>query len=51
MRRSLRLTARHLWLVVVVVAIPLGIEIAAHHWLLHVRHEADVLTEVTLAIR
>jgi len=49
-RRSLRLTARHLWLVVVVVAIPLGIEIAAHHWLLHVRHEADVLTEVTLAI-
>ena len=49
-RRSLRLTARQLWLVVVVVAVPLGIEIAAHHWLLHVRHEADVLTEIMLAI-
>lgn len=49
-RRSLRLTARHLWLVVVVVAIPLGIEIAAHHWLLHVRHEADVLTEIVLSV-
>jgi hypothetical protein len=50
MRRSLRLTARHLWLVVVVIAIPLGIEIAAHHWLLHVRHEADVLTEIALSV-
>ena len=49
-RRSLRLTARHLWLVLVVVALPLGIEIAAHHWLLHVRHEADVLIEVSLAV-
>lgn len=49
-RRSLRLTAPHLPLVVVVIAIPLGIEVAAHHWLLHVRHEADVLTEIALSV-
>jgi hypothetical protein len=49
-RRSLRLTVPHLPLVVVVIAIPLGIEVAAHHWLLHVRHEADVLTEIALAV-
>ena len=49
-RRSLRLTSRHLWLVVVAIGIPLAVEVAAHHWLLHVRHEADVLTEVVVSI-
>lgn len=49
-RRSLRLTSRHLWLVVVAIGIPLTVEVAAHHWLLHVRHEADVLTEVLVSI-
>jgi hypothetical protein len=49
-RRSLRLTAHHLGLVLLVVAIPLAIEIAAHHWLLSVRHEADVLTEIAVSI-
>jgi hypothetical protein len=49
-RRSLRLTSRHLVLVVLAIGLPLAIEVAAHHWLLHVRHEADVLTEIAVSI-
>ena len=49
-RRSLRLTARHLVLTLLVVGIPLAIEVGAHHWLLHVRHEADVVPEIVVAI-
>jgi len=48
--RSLRLTARHLWLTLLTIGIPLAVEVAAHHWLLHVRHEADVVTEIAVAI-
>jgi hypothetical protein len=48
--RSLRLTGRHLWLTLIAIGVPLAAEVAAHHWLLHVRHEADVLTEIAVSI-
>lgn len=49
-RRSLKLTARHLWLTLIAIGIPLAIEVAAHHWLLHVRHEADVVVELAVSL-
>lgn len=48
--RSLRLTTRHLLLTLLAIGVPLGIEIAAHHWLLHVRHEVDVLVELVVSV-
>jgi len=49
-RRSLRLTARHLWLTVLAIGLPLAVEVAAHHWLLHVRHEADIVVELLVSL-
>jgi hypothetical protein len=48
--RSLRLTSRHLLLTLLAIGVPLGIEIATHHWLLHVRHEVDVLVELVVSV-
>ena len=48
--RSFRLTARHLWLTMLAVGLPLLIEIGVHHWLLHLRVEADVLTEIAVSV-
>jgi hypothetical protein len=48
--RSVRLTAPHLWLTLIVIGIPLGFEIGAHHWLLHVRHLRGVGPEVLISI-
>jgi hypothetical protein len=48
--RSLALTARHLWLTLLTIGLPLAIEVAAHHWLLHVRQEADVLVEIAVSV-
>jgi hypothetical protein len=49
-RRSLRLTSRHVWLAMLAIGLPLAAEVAAHHWLLHVRHEADVIAEVLVSV-
>ena len=48
--RSLRLTSRHLLLTLLWIGVPLAIEIGVHHWLLHVRHEADVLVELVVSV-
>lgn len=48
--RALRLTAPHLWLTLVSIGIPLAIEVAAHHWLLRVRHEADIVVELAVSV-
>ncbi|MEZ0235509.1 MAG: hypothetical protein ACAH81_11255 [Actinomycetota bacterium] len=48
--RSFRLTARHLWLTMLAVGLPLLIEVGVHHWLLHLRVEADVLTEIAVSV-
>lgn len=49
-RRSLGLTWPHLWLTLLTIGLPLALEIAAHHWLLDVRHEADVVVEVLVSV-
>ncbi|MGZ8581027.1 MAG: hypothetical protein ACXWW9_07065 [Actinomycetota bacterium] len=48
--RSFRLTARHLWLTMLAVGLPLLVEIGVHHWLLHLRMEADVLIEIAVSV-
>jgi hypothetical protein len=48
--RSFRLTARHLWLTMLAVGLPLLVEIGVHHWLLHLRVEADVLIEIAVSV-
>jgi hypothetical protein len=48
--RSIRLTVPHLWLTLIVIGIPLGFEIGAHHWLLHVRHLRGISPEVLVSI-
>lgn len=48
--RSVRLTWRHAGLTLVAVGIPVLVETAAHHALLHLRHEADVLVELAVSI-
>ena len=48
--RSFRLTARHLWLTMLAVGLPLLVEVGVHHWLLHLRVEADVLTEIAVSV-
>jgi hypothetical protein len=48
--RSVRLTAPHLWLTLVAIGIPLGFEIGAHNWLLHIRHLRGVGPEVLVSI-
>jgi hypothetical protein len=48
--RSVRLTAPHLWLTLVAIGIPLGCEIGAHHWLLHVRQLRGVGPEVLVSV-
>ncbi|MGH2539142.1 MAG: hypothetical protein ACRDGK_01325 [Actinomycetota bacterium] len=49
-RRSLGLTWPHLWLTVLSIGLPLAVEVLAHHWLLHVRHEADVVVELLVSL-
>jgi hypothetical protein len=48
--RSFRLTSRHLWLTMLAVGLPLLLEIGVHHWLLHLRVEADVLIEIAVSV-
>jgi hypothetical protein len=48
--RSVRLTAPHLWLTLIVIGIPLGFEIGTHHWLLHVRQLRGAGPEVLVSI-
>lgn len=49
-RRSLTLTSRHLWLTLVLIGIPVSIEFVLHHWLLHVRHDANILVELLVSV-
>lgn len=48
--RSISLTARHLWLTMLAVGLPLLVEVGVHHWLLHLRVEADTLVEVVVSV-
>lgn len=48
--RSVRLTAHHLWLTLIVIGIPFAFEVGAHHWLLHVRRLRGVGPEVLVSV-
>lgn len=49
-RRSLRLTGRHLWLTMLAVGLPLLVEIGVHHWLLRLREDYDTLVEIAVSV-